>query len=106
MAKHTPGPWKLHPDYPNQVFDSHADAPNVRYNLNNLICDCATLGDPDKSKAQIANARLIAAAPELLQACKMALSLIGTDAESANGCPRPEELAIDLRAVIAKAEGA
>lgn len=42
---------------------------------------------------------------ELLAACKLALTLLGTDGEAKNGCPSPEELASDLRAAIAKAEG-
>ncbi len=41
---------------------------------------------------------------ELLGACKLALTLLGTDEEAKNGCPSPEELAQDLRTIIAKAE--
>lgn len=41
---------------------------------------------------------------KLLEVCKLALTLLGTDEEAKNGSPSPEELASDLRTVIAEAE--
>jgi hypothetical protein len=52
-----------------------------------------------------ANARLIAAAPELLEACKVAVSIIDYLAEVGE-CPMPFALATpSLKTAIAKAEG-
>ena len=83
--KPTPGPWTAGPAYDGGFHD--IDAPSTRA----LIC--AVEGEAD--------ARLIAAAPDLLAACKVALAMhdkFGVDAEPY----------IDfgmLRAAIAKATG-
>lgn len=52
--KHTPGPWRVGPYYRHEVVNDHG-----------LIC-CG----PIETEATRANARLIAAAPELLDALK------------------------------------
>lgn len=98
---HTPGPWRVEGDalrgWEHRVtaatFDNRdmrltvADIPNA-YNLAKL--------DPEVE----ANARLIAAAPDLLEACRV---LTNTDAGDAmTRLARGLELA---RAAIAKAEG-
>lgn len=79
---HTPGPWN---------YDD----------IRKLISNCAELGGEDEfetdDRALDANARLIAAAPDLLDACKSALNMINGD-----GHPPNWDL---LRAAIAKAEG-
>ena len=63
MAEHTPGPWRVryHKSVPDQVAAVMSD--------HELIC--AIYGE--------ANARLIAAAPELLAALEQALAVIGSD---------------------------
>ena len=68
--KHTPGEWRIGKMGGTVVADSKtSDTPNtghddVEYYGGHLICE---------SIETQANARLIAAAPDLLEACKMAL---------------------------------
>ncbi len=70
-SKHTPGPWKirkpLHPDQ-RQIEDRLISAGN-----NIHIAEVYQYQNHDNREANgtaLANARLIAAAPELLEACK------------------------------------
>lgn len=58
---HTPGPWKI--EWQNIVTEHPADI--------GIVVIYGNIGQPVE-----ANARLIAAAPELLQACKLALHII------------------------------
>lgn len=60
MSKHTPGPWHV----------SSNTAQDLVCAGDEVVADCTTGDLPDIS---IANARLIAAAPELLEACKSLL---------------------------------
>ena len=71
---HTPGPW-IRSSFGFQVLtaDSH-----------NAICEIyPPSGDPDRRviEEHIANADLIAAAPELLEACKAMLMWLGERSE-------------------------
>lgn len=66
-AQHTPGPWKLlHHTAPQHDGDRAVYGPN-----NKLICDMN--GGPNDNSETLANASLIAAAPDMLKALKMAL---------------------------------
>lgn len=116
MSKHTPGPWKLCP-----VVDSRGrtDQPDVRWVASDgLVVDdpvvllAGNLSHPEA----VANARLIAAAPELLLAAKHAIEFMrgmhGNDLqanEAPNGQAGPEYESIEayhaLMKAIAKAEG-
>ncbi len=61
-TKHTPGPWKIdeNNELPLAVIQDHEEGQG--------ICELETVSfDTDETQA---NARLIAAAPELLEACK------------------------------------
>lgn len=64
MSKHTPGPWKQCPTDPlliePDVYGGHADG------------ICAVFAPPERQKVAEHDARLIAAAPELLEACNQA----------------------------------
>ena len=64
---HTPGPWEAHysPTLEGWEVGSFKKADGVRA----FISDRATVGKPEITEAE-ANARLIAAVPALLQACK------------------------------------
>jgi len=74
-TKHTPGPWKI---------DTHHDAPYIEDINGDAICTLYEDTEPEDSvtiwgwiepfKNAENNARLIAAAPELLQALKAALA--------------------------------
>ena len=86
-AKHTPGPWR------------HLDQGQVVNDTNTMIAFATNHGGDE---AGIANALLIAAAPDLLAACEIALA-------NCSGRPPNEQ---ELRAVvqatqtaIAKAKG-
>ena len=90
MSKHTPGPWK--------VSSSGNDIENA-YGAG----VCALYADESSE----ANARLIAAAPELLEALER---LVAANADlnerTGNGLPHPTHPAITISLdAIAKAEG-
>jgi len=93
MSQHTPGPWWAGTDEDaHMVYGSEADG--------TAVADC--MRDDGDDYVERANARLIAAAPDLLAACKVALDRIGSDIES------PHLRTADgdqLRAAVAKAEG-
>ena len=95
---HTPGPWKIDPseEFPLAVIVDDEDG-----ELDG-VCICELQGEfDDKSSAtpeQMSNARLIAAAPELLEACKYALAQLEADGNS-------ELICEDIRDAIRKAKG-
>ena len=97
-ATHTPGPWEIEPkerrDHPLFVADGEG---------NRIArCDGLNISDfgptPEQAKA---NARLIAAAPRLLDVCKTALSYFGKE-PAMTGVQMFET----LKGAVAKAEGA
>ena len=117
-AKHTPGPWK----YDGDGFDScsAADCGTEGYTVMDddcfPICQIDDRIDDDECEA---NARLIAAAPELLDALQKAvcdyifhitkdgkLARVLSSGNSVSGLPAPyiwPQWLIDARAAIAKA---
>lgn len=94
--KHTPGPWHSTGRY---VGSGHAK-------MN--ICECSdNSGCWSNAPEAVANARLIAAAPELLEALVLALPYV-TDAEGFPEQFKPGVVArhvAQIRAAIAKATG-
>ena len=100
MSKHTPGPWKVEGDSVYYIDGIEADAIN-------LICRC---GDPSNERFA-ADAHLIVAAPDLLEACKGALKwlegikLQGSEARDYMSDGQPSDFGLNkLRAAIRKAE--
>ena len=93
MSGHTPGPWEVLPE-----SDSH-EGP--------LIAECDLQSDEAQNRA---NARLIAAAPDLLEALRASVAATDRELEAfrrnlgRNPLVMPEWLA-GARAAIAKAEG-
>lgn len=87
MLDHTPGPW-----YEEEGWIVDGD--------KRTICDprCMDPADPDNLVEMDANARLIAAAPELLEALRECLDILGVNYF-------PEELVDRGRAILAKLEG-
>ena len=73
-AKRSPGPWKAHLNVPTAIIEGHIikTDDDVASPIASLWVGGGTKGKP----TQKANAFLIAAAPELLEACKQALTLI------------------------------
>lgn len=97
MSKHTPGPWRV---TEGRRIDSGRG-------YSTAIADVWAHGEgaddaPSTGEAE-ANARLLAAAPDLLEACKEAVAVANMSDED-----KPTLDDIDwarLRAAIAKAEG-
>ncbi len=87
MSKHTPGPW-----------DVESDGTSVA--MANQVCVVAPSPDWADNDTTKANARLIAAAPELLEALSIVSRWL-----PAGDIARPDQIAIrdTVRAAIAKA---
>ncbi len=101
-TKHTPGPWEYR--YSKET-DKHYVGSGVCCIIDEAF---ATIETKDRGKKERqANARLIASAPDLLEALKYARSCIAycrknhKDIQSGDGVP----VEIFLDAAIAKAEG-
>ncbi len=100
MSKHTPGPWHTGtlPDNERSIF---ADEGRMRLeNGATTLYPIAWTVDYDGEAA--ANARLIAAAPDLLAACRATLAHMYDDEIDA---PTAAQLTEQLTRAIAKAEG-
>ena len=105
QATHTPGPWAANDDglVLGNLDNYEGEAP--------LVCSCGESDDFNMEPSlQLANARLIAAAPDLLEALQgmaMLLSDVLSGAQSSEVQTRQVlNYAADLaRAAIAKAEG-
>ena len=92
-AKHTPGPLEIDPDDKSRAREA--------YGRHRPVCECYGDGQDERE----ANARLHAAAPDLLAACRKAESLlrIGNDPQRGARGIWPA-LVTTLRAALAKAE--
>lgn len=104
-TKHTPGPWYIDPDKPTMVLDGPLKT------AGEIVAQCgasAKLGIAMHISiaSSQANARLIAAAPELLEALKEARRwMYGIPAENGATCETKSEMVDMMDAAIAKAEG-
>lgn len=92
MKTHTPGPWRVYEIKGSSRMRIMSDA--VPY-------DVATMSHAGGEDAEAANAMLIAAAPELLAACKLAVRWLR---EMTNDVDAETDL-IDIQEAIDKAEG-
>jgi hypothetical protein len=97
QAKHTPGPWRFVPrtrsgDYPQAIIETGAKVVLDEGRGSQAII---SLGFSDRDEA---NARLIAAAPDLLAVCEEIANDSGVDLVTS-------ERRIRLYAAIAKAKG-
>lgn len=95
MSNHTPGPWGINggKTYTNEIS---AKSPRGK-----IWVIARTTGSKVGREQDNANAHLIAAAPELLAALKLALSFVPAFTTADFGA----EAARQIRAAIAKAEG-
>lgn len=99
MSKHTKGPWS--------IYDVDCEYPGIESDKEKVSIiifgerdqDCGVRGRTRKEI--LANARLIAAAPELIDACKKAIIFIG-DGRTPSDCMSAKTI---LGLAIAKAEG-
>jgi len=64
MTTHTPGPWHVDPAFPLSVMAPDGD--EIPWLVANAMPDCGGTSAPGFSPEGEANARLIAAAPEML----------------------------------------
>ena len=91
-AKHTQGPWRVGGTEQRVIFADNGD----------VVARIACYGEQSETpEADKANARLIAAAPELLAALQWAVGFIDTYASKASGPATPE--LNKCRAAIVKA---
>jgi hypothetical protein len=88
-AGHTPGPWTL--DRRQSMYGDY---------FRTLGTDGKPIDERLGSATGEANARLMASAPDLLEACKDAVMYLDPSCEE---CPSPEVLLDVLRAAIARA---
>ncbi|MFE1817071.1 hypothetical protein [Metapseudomonas otitidis] len=70
MSKHTPGPWKIGTPGPNGCYTVGTQGGLMTAMIAHSICE------PDQVETANANARLIAAAPCLLEALQICVSQI------------------------------
>ncbi len=89
MTKHTPGPWKV--DLETGEIEAQGAVLGTIYGADDYPC-C----EEDVSEECRANARLIAAAPEMLDALKACLNMVDGD-----GCPPNFD---EIRRIVRKAE--
>ncbi len=89
MSKHTKGPWTA-----SGFDEEYTDQINIKGD-GFYVAAAIWMGNPGEQEA---NARLIAAAPELLEALEAVLQQVDDDSSY-------EEMRADIRAAIAKATG-
>lgn len=89
MSKHTPGPWKY-----------EARTQTLRSETGNYWLATFDSWDGVVGESTTANARLCAAAPELLEACKRAIPWLGmliAEGDNEKGaCPHDAEIALSM----------
>lgn len=102
MGKHTPGPWKVEWD----PDGGSALEPAVMHD-GYYVATCHEMsGDAKGSVEALENARLIAAAPDLLGALRSALLVLnGLTSEHQRSLPVIRDELERMAAAIAKAEG-
>lgn len=98
---HTPGPWEAVMNVPTAAIPGH-----IIYTADDIHRPIALLwegGGTHGKPTQVANARLIGAAPDLLEACKALLGIIHSQVACVDS---KFDIGIaTARAAIAKAEG-
>ena len=103
-TKHTPGPWTS--ESPDKIVCANSDLFDTEDGGAIVVATVRTgltVEDQDRLGCTGANWRLIAAAPELLDACKLALKFWNSD--HPNDTVEGHEAHRFIEAVIAKAEG-
>lgn len=100
MEKHTPGPWEFGGKFSREVYEKRDGIEICTVPQGDSFC--ADGCQCDECEERYANARLIAAAPELLEA----LSQIVNHATKYGGAPLAAVKMFDrARAALAKADG-
>lgn len=99
LAKSTPGPWKADDNYGCRAIRGGKSGTHKQAQYYEVAC---TVGLNNEAEDE-ANARLIAAAPDLLVACKAALVRLERLDDAGTGEHSPAYL--QVQAATAKAEG-
>ncbi len=108
-VKHTPGPWKVRPHWSDEArFEVYPDRV-VEFGAPAEIADVSghSASDIDVEIAEAyANANLISAAPDLLEAVQETLRLFRYNTDDASDAADfAADVELKLEAAIAKAEG-
>jgi hypothetical protein len=93
-AKHTPGPWKVYPPSPNNPSRATVSAANGQ----------CTIYDAPLTTETAANARLIAATPEMVELLKKTLPFVQHYGHYYLGEINAEFLERQVRALLAELE--
>ena len=94
MSKHTPGPWLKHDGSITALYEGYGVGPVCHYNVSGVV------------ETDTANANLIAAAPELLEALEILWGKYHHLANQVESAPKGEkELVRLINDTIAKARG-
>ena len=116
MSKHTPGPWHVgrESDHSADRWKRNMEWSRIRDEGNGLVACIESVHPKGQRQSrdfdiEAANVRLIAAAPELLEACRGALEwLLGVRRENRDALEdgQPPKFGLNkIREAIAKAEG-
>lgn len=92
MSKHTPGPWRIGTPGPNGCYTVGTE----RGLMTAMVAH--SINEPDQKEQAIADAALISAAPELLEALEYVMDRLVDKHET-------DEAAVQARAAIVKARG-
>lgn len=98
MNKHTPGPWTR---FANSIKSRKADCVVVRLPA---LTDCFGDETPEQIARWDADAYLIAAAPELLEALEQVLGIIAMS-DRDGGCTITHEMQASWEKLLAKSKG-
>ena len=98
QPKHTPGPWHNTEHFSDDKHDGHLIVSDGGCNVAN-IWHAKHIATPDRIAEQDANAKLIAAAPEMYAA------LEEIEALTAPLCQAGDPLGLRIRAIATKARG-
>jgi hypothetical protein len=110
-AKHTPGPWQVRNELDDTIVVGNVDGesfPDGTHHFHyDFICDTSVddYGEPTDPDTAKANARLIAAAPELLAALKAAHAALDSIYETEGFLTEERATLARIEAAIAKAKG-
>lgn len=95
---HTPGPWATTKSFTWRIHSKKADPRSLYPGHTQGIAQMCDAWDEETT---VANAKLIAAAPDLLTACETALSVL----HLCRYLPKAQEASATLTQAIAKAKG-
>ena len=108
-AKYTPGPWKVDERFNCFAIEHHAgnEITFISHHYEDENGEpCGSISSQDKTQTEIhANAKLIAAAPCLLELCKTILNWLQTPPTNLPGDLDEYEVMDLLKKAIAAAEG-